>query len=61
MKDLGISLKNFSQTHWYQHNDVHMKKKQLTNKKHKIEEMAIAQNFSADCCAVAPLHLCLLL
>lgn len=62
MRDLGTSLKNsFSQTHLYQDNDVHMKKKPLTNKKYKIEEMVIAQNFTADCSAVAPLHLYLLL
>jgi len=47
MRALGISLKNYSrQTHLYQDSDVHMKKKQLTNKTYKIEEMVIAQNFT---------------
>lgn len=66
MRDLGTSLKNSftgicmyvipSQTHLYEDNDAH--KKQLTNKKYKTD--VIAQNFTADCCAMAPLHLCLL-
>lgn len=61
MRDLGTLKNFFSQTHLHQDNDVHMEKKQLTKKKHKIEKMVIAQNFTADCCAVAPLHLYLLL
>lgn len=42
MSDQETSLKNFSQEHFYQDNDKEMKKQQLTNKKHRTEEMAIA-------------------
>lgn len=57
MRDLKTLLKNFfSQAHFYQYNDEQMKKKQLINKKYRTEEKVIAQSFTADCCAVAPLH-----
>lgn len=46
---------------FYQDSDEQMKKKQLTNKKCRTEEKVVAQNFTAHCCAVAPLHFCVLL
>lgn len=62
MRDLETSLKNFfSQAYFYQGNDEEMKKEQLTNKKYRTEEKVTAQNFTADCCAVASLHFYVLL
>lgn len=43
MSNQETSLKNFfSQEHFHQDSDEEMKKQQLTNKKHRTEEMAIA-------------------
>lgn len=61
MRDLDTLKNFFSQAYFYQDNDEQMKKEQMTNKKYRTEEKVIAQNFTVDCCAVAPLHFYVLL
>lgn len=58
MRDLETLKNFFSQAYFYEDSDEQMKKKQLTSKKYRTEEKVVAQNFTAHCCAVTPLHFC---